>query len=448
MANEKLDCDVIVIGAGAAGMTAAGELMANGRRTLVLEANARPGGRIWTIHPTGVPSPIELGAEFIHGMPEEIWRIVEHERIRLCDISSARWQAAAGTFRQQGQFFPQLNEVMERLGEFSKTSRDDKSFAEFADDLLKKEPALADGIAISRRFVEGYNAARQDLISVKFLAAGDEAASKIHGDVQWRIIDGYDQVVSSLARKLGDRLRLGCPVHRIRWQPGSVEVTSGDQILRARQAIITVSLGVLKAAPGEKGAIEFVPDIPAKRAAADGIVLGSAKRATLVFQYNFWEETHRFDAGDEEWIELGFFFCPEAPIPTWWSQYPIRVPLLTGWAGGTKADALPNDADGMRRCALESLSVSFGLSVDELESLVTDFFYYDWGSDPYFRGAYSYEKVNGHQSTLALAAPIENTLFFAGEATETDGFSGTVHGAIRSGLRCAKEVLASRIPKP
>ncbi|HEY9793075.1 MAG TPA: FAD-dependent oxidoreductase, partial [Candidatus Obscuribacterales bacterium] len=165
MLNEKLDCDVIVIGAGAAGMTAAGELLANGRRVLVLEANARPGGRIWTLHPTGVPSPIELGAEFIHGIPEETWRIIEHERIRVCDISSTRWQASQGTFRKQTQFFSQLEKVLERMDDFSKTSREDKSFAEFADELLKREPGLADGIAVSRRYVEGYNAARQDWIS-------------------------------------------------------------------------------------------------------------------------------------------------------------------------------------------------------------------------------------------------------------------------------------------
>jgi monoamine oxidase len=80
----------------------------------------------------------------------------------------------------------------------------------------------------------------------------------------------------------------------------------------------------------------------------------------------------------------------------------------------------------------------------QIEDLTESAAYHDWQTDPFARGAYSYVKAGGDSAQAGLAAPLEQTLFFAGEATDVSGYHGTVHGAIASGHRAAQEILDSR----
>ena len=167
--------------------------------------------------------------------------------------------------------------------------------------------------------------------------------------------------------------------------------------------------------------------------------------------------------------DAGFFHYPEAPLPTWWTQLPIRAPLLVGWAGGPRVDRVrsPSVSEGLLpegsrqkakgskqnevdvsaqfilAQAIDSLARIFNLSSSEVSAQLKASYIHDWHSDPFSLGAYSYLPVNGLETQQVLAQSLDNKLFFAGEATSV-GHIGTVHGAIQSGERTAREILKIR----
>jgi monoamine oxidase len=128
----------------------------------------------------------------------------------------------------------------------------------------------------------------------------------------------------------------------------------------------------------------------------------------------------------------------------WWVSDPGPRPVVTAWAGGRRGLALTALDEGARiSAAVEGLCAALGVDAGQLRKDLLGGFSYDWQSDPFSRGAYSYAGVGGSQAGTALAEPVQSTLFFAGEATQSDGRNATVHGAIASGERAAKQVLAA-----
>jgi len=157
----------------------------------------------------------------------------------------------------------------------------------------------------------------------------------------------------------------------------------------------------------------------------------------LRFASSFWETLH-----EGRYRDAGFFHVPEAPFATFWTPAPARAPLLVAWAGGPRAVRLAAGASPAQlvRQALASLETLFGEELDVTAEL-RGYYYHDWQQDPFARGAYSYVTVGGSEARAALAQPIEDTLFFAGEATDAE--AGTVTGALQSGVRAARELLAA-----
>jgi monoamine oxidase len=140
---------------------------------------------------------------------------------------------------------------------------------------------------------------------------------------------------------------------------------------------------------------------------------------------------------------MSFLSAPEELFPTWWLHEFAGTALLTGWAGGVRAEQLSGRGDAaIVQCGLEVLHDIFGIPLETLRDLVQGSFVHDWRSDPYCRGAYSYVLAGGEDAAHKLSAPLGNTLFFAGEATDFRGQNGTVHGAIASGQRAAVEILS------
>jgi monoamine oxidase len=122
---------------------------------------------------------------------------------------------------------------------------------------------------------------------------------------------------------------------------------------------------------------------------------------------------------------------------------PRKLPLLVGWAPFRSAERLSGQGnDFVREKAIETLSHLLPIDRQKLESLLEAVYVHDWQTDPFSRGAYSYVKVGGENCPASLGKSVENTLFFAGEATDVSGNTGTVHGAIASGKRAAKEILS------
>jgi monoamine oxidase len=257
-------------------------------------------------------------------------------------------------------------------------------------------------------------------------------------------LQGYAIVVHELARRLkeaGGRIVLNTAATTVRHRSGRVEVetrtTAGKsdrtKTFRAAQLVCTVPLGVLQARAGARGAIRWQPDLSAKRAAVKRLHMGEVVKVVLDFAEPFWE-AHGYD-------ELGFCHAPDEPFPTWWTTLPVRNARLTGWSGGPKAVRLSKLSDrAVLRRALGVVGRLFNLSVTKLTSQLRRSEVCNWQRDPLARGAYGYVKTGGLEAVRQLAAPVDHTLFFAGEATHAE-FNGTVAGAIQSGYRAAREAL-------
>jgi monoamine oxidase len=174
--------------------------------------------------------------------------------------------------------------------------------------------------------------------------------------------------------------------------------------------------------------VEFDPPLTAKVDAINGLEFGNVVRLVFVFRERWWPGK-----------DFGFVHAFDKAIPTWWSD--PRGPLLTGWAGGPKADALLTHSSAqLEALGLRILAGVFSERVASLRAQLIGFYTHSWTHDPYIRGAYSYISMNGLDLPKLLAAPLAGTLFFSGEATVTDAQTGTVAGAFESGLRAAREV--------
>jgi monoamine oxidase len=210
----------------------------------------------------------------------------------------------------------------------------------------------------------------------------------------------------------------------------------------SRALVVALPLGVLQASIGELGAVTFEPALADKQAAAANLVAGPVVKVLLRFADAFWETEKSATLSKAGSLrDTAFFHAHGLAVPTWWTMLPLRLPLLTGWAGGPDAAALSgrDDAYVLDR-ALDSLATILGISRRRIESGLQQTIVNDWQSDPFSRGAYSYVPVGGAGARKKLARPVADTLFFAGEATNYESQPGTVAGAIAAGYRAAREV--------
>jgi hypothetical protein len=327
----------------------------------------------------------------------------------------------------------------------------------------------------ARMRVEGFEAADPARASARAIAedwGGEGAANAGH----FRLQGGYGALLDAIAGALsGSRveLRLRSVVRAVRWKRGAVEVEGirprdegggmGDEgegvsrkspllpeegcprsgrgggrnfLITARRAIVTLPVGVLQLPSRAPGAVRFTPSLKEKRSALNGLVSGAVIKAALLFRTPFWEELDR-----ARYRGVSFFHSPGAAFPTFWTALPERAPLLIAWAGGPKAARLSGaTVPEIVRQAVTSLESIFGAKAG-IEKRLAAFWVHDWQQDPFARGAYTYVAVGGHGARRALAEPLRDTLFFAGEAVDVEGEHTTVAGALQSGSRAARQVL-------
>jgi len=423
--------DVLVIGAGAAGLTAARELSTAGLKTVVLEARDRLGGRIFTDHSLGFP--VELGAEFVHGRSPDIFELIKAKRLDVAEVAGEMRRKRNGIWGDSGWVMAEVNHLFENMPH----DGPDQSFQQYIDG-CRYSPETKQ---LALNFVEGFHAANPERVSVHWLVRTTSAEEKIDGETSFRIRHGYSGLVSGIAEGI-DRQRfellLNTIVTEIQWQPGAVTVVTSAGTFEAPRALITLPLGVL-----QSGSVHFSPPLPAeKQAALIALQMGPVIRVSLCFRDRFWEEL-------PEMRNLSFLFTDDPHFPTWWSPNPLPYPILTGWAAGRYARELAGKSpDGLVRCALESLGRILEIDQPALGSHLQCGFVHDWQADPFSRGAYSYVLTGGLGAPLELEIPLEETLFFAGEAANIEGHNGTVHGAIGSGKRAAAEILRAAGVRP
>ncbi len=398
-----------------AGVKAAHDLHAAGKRVVVLEARDRIGGRIHTER-TFAPVPIELGAEQIHTDRAETWVLVRAAGLRTVDLNRTRVKLPDGTWRtpeEMGKGWEGIN--------FTDAPRRDESLQAFYERMGLAREAWPYQLRLLE--IDNEPAHKWSAEAILNHAAVVHDPAEEVGENDYRVLGGYDQLPRALIEGLD--IRLNSPVARIEWEPGHVQVYSrSGEVFSAACAVLTIPVGVWKTR-----SIAFLPNLPAEKwSAVDA--LGIADIVKLHFLFDA-----RVLPDDVDSI------VDESTIPpVWWdasSGYAdFTGQVLVGWAAGDAARALI--AAGETE-ALQMALASLRRTLDNPALTSREARMMQWNDEPFTRGAYTYTPPGAMFARPALAAPLDDTLFFAGEATAA--WYSFVHGAYQSGERAAREVL-------
>jgi monoamine oxidase len=405
------DPDVIVIGAGAAGLGAARRLAEAGFVVRVIEARDRVGGRAWTAHdPTGLP--IELGCAWLHSADEnELCGVAVQSGLTL-DKTLPPWRSQTSNIgfpaADQAEFRAALGHLFARLDEAGEAEADQPG-----DRLLEPGNRWNPLLNATSTYING--------VELDQLSVYDFFRYRDTG-VNWRITEGYGRLMAAMAADLD--IALDCPVSLIDHTQALVRIATPRGDLRARAVIVTVPTDVLCA-----GALRFRPALPDKMEAASMLPLGLADKLYL-----------RLDDA-EEFPKDSHLYCALDTTRT--GSYHVRPfgrPLIEVYFGGRFARELEDEGEAaFASFAVGQLASLLGGTIRKrLHPIVAT----AWARDPFARGSYSHARPGHADARAVLAAPVDARLFFAGEACSVHDFS-TAHGAYRSGLAAADEVMAA-----
>lgn len=430
--------EVIILGAGAAGLAAASRLARAGTSALLLDARDRIGGRICSHHEPGVPVPVELGAEFIHGLSQSTFSLVAQAGSAAVDTGGGHWTVRDGTLAPSKDLFAEVKHAMRRTQVLEKK---DLPFDLFLDRHLRGD-ITDEARAYARMLAQGFDAADTKRASARAIVGEWTGGGSVEAP-QFRPMGGYGALLTALASRLRGSsvgIQLDTIVRAVHWKRGVVRV-SGTFMGRpfeahAKRAIITLPLGVLQQPNSAEGAVRFRPALSSKRVALKYLASGPVVKVLLRYRRAFWDELDR-----GRYRKVAFFHARDAAFPTVWTALPVRAPLLVAWAAGPNAQRLAGASKARLIAeALASLRATFGDDAP-VADLLQSAWVHDWQADPYARGAYSYVVTGGDSARVELAKPLMRTLFFAGEAADTESEAGTVGGALQSGERAAREAL-------
>ncbi|MEK7530958.1 MAG: NAD(P)/FAD-dependent oxidoreductase [Patescibacteria group bacterium] len=408
-----MDADVIVVGAGSCGLAVARALTDAGKRVIVLEARDRIGGRVSTDRTRGI---VERGAEFIHGADVSTWDIVCGQNIETAywdreSVDSYRKFGGGGRIRED------TNELFKR---FALT--DDQLWSYTGPDIsideyLKSNNSDAEATFYKGREFGDLNAADPDKLSTLGIVSEDGEFND--GVVNYFLPQGYDRVTEYLARDLD--IRLSMPVERVVWEEGGVMAHTTESTVHAKKIVVTVPLGVLK-----KRTLTFSPDVPG----------------------TFWEAVEKIGFGDTTkltlWlnsrIEYFPFLATAGLVGHWWQRVFGGETIIVGFSGGSRATALTEMGD--------EAAIAYG--INELADGIGNYIrekvvharHFTWSDDPFACGSYSYPTVGQTNEREHLRLDLEDTVYYAGEASSVGDAPATVHGAIDEGRRVASLILA------
>jgi monoamine oxidase len=414
----------------------------------VLEARSRIGGRVFTQHQADLEVPIELGAEFIHGEAQPIRDLASKHRLPTVDIAPHRLARGRGRLAVVDDLWERIDRVMRRLDPDRAT---DRSFADALAANKSLRPTDRDRVT---RYVESYHAADPAVISERALAEGGWPRGD-HREMRiGRVVGGYDTLLERLADPVRADIRFETVASRVTWSDGHVEVACRDASgattagIAAHAVVITVPPGVLSAPADSTGAIHFDPPLPPSiLGALDLTAMGAVVKLVLRFKRAFWRDERlakRLHLPDLDAVSF-LQARQRLPFPVWWTSYPINSPVMIAWIGGPPATELSRlTLNELQQRAVASLSAILSMSPAAIRRELDAVFYHDWINDPFSRGVYSYSRVGGADACVKLSRPIRDTIWFAGEAADRLGRTGTVHGAIDSGWRAAGQILRRR----
>lgn len=433
---------VLVVGAGVAGLTAACELGRAGVPVGILEARTRIGGRVWTTRDETLDLPVEFGAEFIHGKPPVILEPLQEANVQITEVDGTNWCASSEGL-SQCDFESDVDSILHKMDD----SSPDESFLQYLERCCTGANPKAKQRAIG--YVSGFNAADPALVGAHWLAQEMRAEEEMEGDRAFRAANGYEDLLAIFREQLKAHdvsLCLQTVVDSVKWRNGSVKLMGrdpkGSTTFEAARVLMTLPLSLLKAGASE-GGVDMVPSLPTQKLRAlERMEMGEAIRIVLRFRERFWEQIKPRQGTGASLSDMGFLFAQDDWFPTWWTNMPQKDPLITGWAPFRSAHRLSGQGHWfVVEKSLQSLGRLLRVNPKELESMLGCAYTHDWQTDPFSRGAYSYGKVGSVEALSLITEPVDSTVFLAGEATDTSGNNGTVHGAIASGQRAARQIL-------
>ncbi|MEP5764017.1 MAG: NAD(P)/FAD-dependent oxidoreductase [Halieaceae bacterium] len=431
------DYDVVIVGAGMAGMTAARLLSqaGPGLKVLILEARDRVGGRMYTLYDKeqGLPRHgVEVGAQFIHGSKASSWELIKEFDIQTRarpgpgELDFLYYEPGRSSYRPDWEAAEQLQaSVGSAYGEYIGP---DSSYKAFVDGLglgpLQREQAYAEALSWS---------AEPDRQSLKAVIE-DGARWDSYKDDDFQLVGGHGKLAAKMADELFGKIQLSSPVSEIFWRHGlagiSYNYRGSKTSITARRVIITAPIGVL-----QSNTMRIEPALPNwKQRAIDSLEMGQVVVAPMLFSEPFWQKSITAPGG---WISPADRIVFSANHPVGEAGHAV-----TGWFQGRAASELSAlGAEAGMEQVLAWFEAASG--VGKLREKLSWHHFQDWVSDPYSLGSYSVTRPGGLGQRAALARPVANTLYFAGEATAAPPHYQTVHGAYSSGKRVASEVATS-----
>ncbi len=414
--------DVIVIGAGMAGVTAARDLGAVGLRVTVVEGRDRVGGRIHSIRDF-CDAPVEGGAEFVHTGDAEIWPEIRAAAlaVRPCPLARNSMFNLGGRtlwlpwiLLQPGVWpaFPILRQIR-HIGSQDMSARQ----------FIERHRFRGQARIMAEMTLTAHLPGSVDQVGVRGLL--EDRVLQLETGSYHRVADGYDRLPNYLGANLD--LQLGFAVETVRWAPDGVCVVASDgRELSARAAISTLPFGVLKS-----GAVRFLPELPErKRSTFAHLEMGPVLKLLLHFKEPFWPP----------WLtNLG---CGTGPVTLYWPVFygTKGMPaVLTAYCTGPRAAHLSQlGEEEATDVVLADLRRLFPKA--DPQGMLVARRRIDWATDPFACGGYTFLRPGGTGARMRLAAADTGALFWAGAATATPTIADTVQAAYLSGRRAAGEV--------
>jgi monoamine oxidase len=406
------DVDVVVIGGGAAGVVAAKRLADASIRCLLVAARDRLGGRAWTVHDSEGHA-LDLGCGWLHSADRNPWTSVAQQEGFAIDKTPPPWRnrplEASLSRAEHTAFRHVIDEFYDRLEEAAQGEADAPA-SSLLDPANRWNPLLD---AMST-YISG---AELERVSLKDL---DNYHST---DLNWRVVEGYGTLISAYGATLP--AMLDCPVGDIDHSGKRLKITTGKGSIAADQAIVTVPSAILAA-----DRIRFTPALPDKIEAAHGLPLGHDDKLFM-----------SLENADEFPTSARLFAHTDRTATAGYHIRPFGWPMIEAYFGGACAAEL--EAAGEAAFFDFAVAELVGVMGSDFAKRLKPIRVHRWGVDQYALGAYSFARPGYADRRAVLAEPIDDRLFFAGEACSLHDFS-TAHGGYLTGVAAAESVIATR----